>query len=87
VAWAALAAVLPLLVTGRSLTLDLLGAFIWAAALVAAHQAIAGVLQGTDARGLGASAVLGVVAAVAVARAGLRRPAPAAAEVPRMAVP
>jgi hypothetical protein len=86
-AWAALAAVLPLLVTGRSLTLDLLGAFVWAAGLVAAHQAAASVLGTTDARGLAAGTVLGVVVAVAAAGSGLRRAAPEEALVPRMAVP
>ena len=86
-AWAVLAAVLPLLVTGRSLTLDLLGAFVWAAGLVAAHQAIAPVLGAHDARGLAAGTVIAVVVAVAAAGSGLRRPAPETGDVPRMAVP
>ncbi len=87
VAWALLAVVLPLLVTGRSLTLDLLGGFVWAAGVVAAHQAIATVLGTHDARGLAAGTVVAVVLAVAAAGSGLRRPAPAAADPPRMAVP
>jgi eukaryotic-like serine/threonine-protein kinase len=87
VAWAGLAAALPLLVTGRSLNLDLLGAFIWAAALVAAHKGIAALLAAGEARGLAAGVVLAVVAAVGGAAAGLRRPAPDDEAVPRMAVP
>jgi hypothetical protein len=86
-AWGALAAVLPLLVTGRSLTLDLLGAFVWVAALVAAHKGIAALLAAPEARGLAAGAVIGVVVAVGIAAVGLRKPAPDDAEVPRMAVP
>ncbi len=87
VAWAALAAVLPLLVTGRSLTLDLLGAFLWAAGLVAAHVGIATLVGGDQPRGLAAGAVLAVVVAVGAVAAGLRNPAPDADEVPRMALP
>jgi hypothetical protein len=86
-AWAVLAAVLPLLVTGRSLTLDLLGGFVWAAGIVAAHQAMGPVLGAEDPRGLAAGTVIAVVVAVAAAGAGLRRPAPDAADLPRMAVP
>jgi hypothetical protein len=87
VAWAALAAVLPLLVTGRSLNLDLIGAFIWAGALIAAHAGITAVMDGAVARGLAAGTVLGVVIAVGMGIAGLRRPGADDAEVPRMAVP
>jgi hypothetical protein len=65
-------------VSGRSLTVDLAGAFVWAAALVAAHAALAKAVAHTggasEARGLAASAVLGLVAAVAWAGSGLRRP-------------
>jgi hypothetical protein len=87
VAWAGLAAVLPLLVTGRSLTLDLLGAFVWTAALVAAHKGMATLLATGEARGLAAGAVLGVVAAVVAAAIGLRRPGPEDTQVPRIAGP
>jgi hypothetical protein len=77
-AWGALAAALPLLVAGRSLTIDLAGGFVWAAALVATHAALAKAVAHTggasEARGLAASAVLGLVAAVAWAGSGLRRP-------------
>jgi hypothetical protein len=67
-AWVALAVVLPLVVRGRSLTLDLLGVIVWTAGLLAAHQAIGRVLDQQDARGLAAGALLAAVAAVAVPR-------------------
>jgi hypothetical protein len=67
-AWIALAVVLPLVVRGRSLTLDLLGVIVWTAGLLAAHQAIGRVLDHQDARGLAAGALLAAVAAVAVPR-------------------
>jgi hypothetical protein len=67
-AWIALAVVLPLVVRGRSLTLDLLGVIVWTAGLLAAHQAIGRVLDQQDARGLAAGALLAAVAAVAVPR-------------------
>ena len=38
--WAAAAAVLPLVVQGRSLALDLAGAALWAALLVGAQRAV-----------------------------------------------
>jgi hypothetical protein len=41
-AWAAAAAILPLLVRGRSPVLDLIGALIWAAGLISAHRLVAG---------------------------------------------
>ena len=88
-AWAALAVVLPLAVRGRSLTLDLLGAIVWTAALIAAHQSIGRVLatngQHADARGLAAGALLAAVAAVAAAGSGLWHAPRAAPGVPRMA--
>jgi hypothetical protein len=68
VAWIALAVVLPLVVRGRSLTLDLLGVILWTAGLIASHQAIGRVLGDHDARGLAAGAVLAAVAAVGVPR-------------------
>jgi hypothetical protein len=67
-AWAVLAVLLPFLVRGRSLTLDLLGVIVWVAGLIAAHQAIAPVLGAHDARGLAAGAVLAAVVAVGVPR-------------------
>jgi hypothetical protein len=77
-AWAGLAAAMPLLVAGRSLTLDLLGAFAWTGALVAAHQVLGRIVAAdggrADARGLAVAAVLGCAAAVVVAGSGLRRP-------------
>ena len=78
VVWAAFAALLPLLVRGRALILDVLGAAIWAAGLVVAHSAMAGV-RPSDAlvdepRGLIAGALLALVVAVAAAGAGLVSP-------------
>jgi hypothetical protein len=67
-AWVALAVLLPLVVRGRSLTLDLLGVIVWTAGLLAAHQAIGRVLGGHDARGLAAGGLLAAVAAVTVPR-------------------
>ena len=76
VAWAAFAAVLPLVVRGRSLALDVLAAAIWAAALAAAHQGIAELAAGTvaldEARGAAAGAAIGAFAAVAGVWSGLR---------------
>jgi hypothetical protein len=68
VAWMALAVALPVVVRGRSLTLDLLGVVVWTAGLLASHQAIGRVLGSTDPRGLAAGALLAAVAAVAVPR-------------------
>jgi hypothetical protein len=85
-AWGVLAAVLPLLVRGRNLTLDLLGAVVWVAGLVAAHQAIGKVVTGTghtvEARGLAVGAVLAAVAVVAAAGSGLWRTGRGAYDVP-----
>jgi hypothetical protein len=64
----ALAVALPVVVRGRSLTLDLLGVVVWTAGLLASHQAIGRVLGSTDPRGLAAGALLAAVAAVAVPR-------------------
>jgi hypothetical protein len=84
-AWAALAALLGLLVAGRGLTLDLLGAFAWAGALLAAHVGLGRLLVATggseEARGLAAAAVLGVVLAVAWAAMRPGRPGLPPAEV------
>jgi eukaryotic-like serine/threonine-protein kinase len=88
-AWIGLAAALPIVVRARSLTLDLLGAVLWTAALVAGHQAVGRVLadngQQLEAHGLAAGAVLAAVAVVAAAGSGLWRTPPAPRAVPRMA--
>jgi hypothetical protein len=77
VAWVGLAVLLPVFVRGRSLTLDLLGAIAWTAALVATHQIMGGIVGNQDPRGLAVGALLAAVAAVAAAGSGLWR-------VPRM---
>jgi eukaryotic-like serine/threonine-protein kinase len=88
-AWIGLAVTLPIVVRARSLTLDLLGAVLWTAALVATHQAVGRVVvdsgERLDARGLAAGAVLAAVAVVAAAGSGLWRSSPAQVRPPRMA--
>jgi hypothetical protein len=88
-AWVALAVLLPLVVRGRSLTFDLLGAILWTAGLIAAHQSIGRVLsdggQDADARGLAAGAILAAIAALAAAGSGLWHAPRSATPVPRMA--
>ena len=68
--WAFFAWVLPLLLRGCSLGLDLVAAAAWAAGLVAAHAGLADMLAATtrleEARGVAAGALLGVLAAAAV---------------------
>ena len=68
--WAFFAWVLPLVLRGRSLAIDLVVAAAWAAALVAAHAGLADMLAATthldEARGAAAGALLGVLAATAV---------------------
>ena len=75
-AWAAFAAVLPLVVRGRSLALDVIAAAIWAAGLVVVHQGIAELASGTvaldQARGAVAGAAIGACVAVAAVWSGLR---------------
>jgi hypothetical protein len=77
VVFAALAALLPLVVRGRYIAVDLLGAAMWAAGLAAALFALGDVLAATTAlsqpRGAAAGAVLGGL--VAVAAAAMREPA------------
>src|SRR4051794_6113074 len=92
VVWAAFAALLPVLVRGRALVLDVLGAGIWAAGLIAAHGAL-GQIMAPDvpldtARGAIAGGLLAAVLAVAAAGAGLVSP-PDDEEIvsPRMATP
>ena len=76
VAWALFAALLPVVVRGRSLPFDVLGALVWAAALVAAHQGIAELAAGDvpldQPRGAAAAAAIGAFAAVAAVWSGLR---------------
>jgi len=73
--WVALAVVLPFVVRGRSLALDVLGASAWAAALVAAHAAVSDLVASSveldQARGAVGGAILAVVVAVAAAAVGL----------------
>ena len=75
-AWAAFAAVLPLVVRGRSLALDAVLAVVWAAGLAAAHRGIAELASGTvaldQARGATAGAAIGAALAVAAVWSGLR---------------
>jgi serine/threonine protein kinase len=76
--WALFAFALPIFVRGRALVLDILGACVWAAGLIAAHTGLARLMAGdvplADARGLVAGALLAVVAAVVAAGAGLVSP-------------
>ena len=75
--WAAFAAVLGLLVRGRSMALDLAVAGLWATGLVLAHVALGDLLASTgalpDARGGVAGAFLGALGAVAGASMLARR--------------
>ena len=84
--WVALAVVLPFVVRGRSLALDLVAAAAWAALLVAAHSAAADLVAASveldQARGAVGGAILAVVVAVAAAAVGL-----AARPVEREALP
>ena len=67
--WGAAAVVLPWLVRGRSVALDVVGAATWAAALAAATAAVAGWAGLAEPRGLAAGAVVAGVLAVVGARA------------------
>ena len=75
VVWVLLAVMLPVVVRGRSLALDVLGAAAWAAVLVTALAAAADVVASSveldQARGAVGGAVLAVVVAVAAAAVGL----------------
>jgi hypothetical protein len=72
VVWAAFAVALPLVVRGRWLAVDLLGASAWAAGLLAVHVALGDTLAATTAldepRGAAAGAIGAAVLAVAVAQ-------------------
>jgi eukaryotic-like serine/threonine-protein kinase len=69
--WAAFAALLPLLVRGRRLELDALGAALWATGLIVVQSAVGDLLAGQaaldQARGAAAGPILGALAAVALA--------------------
>jgi eukaryotic-like serine/threonine-protein kinase len=70
--WAGFAVLLPLVVRGRWLALDLLGAALWTAGLIAAHIALGDLLAATtaldEARGLAAGSVGAAVVALAVSQ-------------------
>jgi hypothetical protein len=71
VVWAGFAMLLPLVVRGRWLAVDLLGAGIWAVGLLIAHAALADMLAATttldEARGALAGAICAALVGVAVA--------------------
>jgi hypothetical protein len=72
VVWAAFAMLLPLVVRGRWVAVDLVGAGIWAAGLLIAHAALADMLAATtaldEARGALAGAIGAALVGVAVAQ-------------------
>jgi hypothetical protein len=82
--WAAFAAVLPLLVRGRFLGIDLVAGSAWAAGVVAAHAALADLLAATTAldapRGAAAGALCGAFVAVAVSSLAQPPPPPLRAD-------
>jgi eukaryotic-like serine/threonine-protein kinase len=71
-AWAAFAVLLPFVVRGRWLAVDLIGAGLWAAGLIVAHIALGDMLAGTtaldEARGMVAGSVGAAVVALAVSQ-------------------
>jgi eukaryotic-like serine/threonine-protein kinase len=71
-AWAAFAVLLPLVVRGRWLAVDLIGAGLWAAGLIVAHLALGDLLAGTtaldEARGMVAGSVGAALVALAVSQ-------------------
>jgi hypothetical protein len=70
--WAAFALVLPLVVRGRWLAVDLVGALLWAAGLIVAHTALGDMLAATtaldEARGVVAGSVGAALVVVAVSQ-------------------
>ena len=84
VVWAGFAVLLPLVVRGRWLGIDLLGAGLWALGLVAAQVALADLVAGEvaldQARGLIAGPLLAALVAVSVSQV---RPRPEAWHAPR----
>jgi eukaryotic-like serine/threonine-protein kinase len=77
--WAAFALLLPLLVRGRWLAVDLFGAFVWAAGLIVAHTALGDMLAATTALDEARGVVAGSVGAALVALAVSQIAAPAEA--------
>jgi hypothetical protein len=75
--WAAAAAVLPWLVRGRTLVLDLTMAVIWSATVVSASTAALAAVHGSHGTPTAPAAVLGAVVGAALALARLWFPAPA----------
>ena len=63
VVWAGFAMLLPLVVRGRWLAVDLAGAGLWAAGLIAAHAALGDVLAATTALGEARGAISGAIGA------------------------
>lgn len=78
--WAGFAALLPVLVRGRSTGLDFAAGILWAIGLIGAHAALGNLLASsgglTDGRGAVVGTLLGAAAAVAAATALARRQAP-----------
>jgi len=78
--WAALAALLPVLVRRRSAALDIAGAAAWGALLIAGHEILSRAAHGGLAhgggRGLVFGSLLGALAALAASRTGLLRRLP-----------
>jgi eukaryotic-like serine/threonine-protein kinase len=81
--WAAFALLLPLVVRGRWLAVDLVGAFLWAAGLIAAHTALGDVLAATTALDEARGVVAGSVGAALVVLAVSQITAPAEAWRPQ----
>jgi hypothetical protein len=81
--WAGFAALLPLVVRGRWLVVDLLGAALWAAGLIAAHAALGDMLAATTALEQARGAVAGSVGAALVIVAVSQMTAPAEGFRPR----
>jgi hypothetical protein len=71
--WAAFAAILPLVVRGRWLAVDLLGGALWAGGLAACHVALGDLLSPTtaldQARGAVSGAVIGALVMISVSQA------------------
>jgi hypothetical protein len=84
--WAALAAALPLLVRGRSMALDVLGAVVWGGVLVAGLTAVGDLaghhVSAAEPRGAIVGALIGAFAAVGARASGLWRNARADAVLP-----
>jgi eukaryotic-like serine/threonine-protein kinase len=70
--WAAFAVLLPLVIRGRWLAVDLIGASLWAAGLIVAHIALGDMLAATtaldEARGIVAGSVGAALVAIAVSQ-------------------